>query len=210
MDARRLVAFGGGIAAAVGVTVACTFAVSSAVELTDVAGESITASPVVVPSASATPTASPSSAPTVQPTVKPTAETVPAPEPRAVTPQTHKPGKADSGSKGTKASQSPKPHRTHTPTPSPDRRDGSDVVAQYQKDGDWSKVVAWADAQGWSKEKTSRWLHWVHETCDRGDDRRDDDGGRRGGTETSSSRTTETPTSVGTVSGHDLPREWSG
>lgn len=221
MDGRRLLAFGGGVTVAVAVTVACTFAVSNAVELTDVAGEPVSGTPLLVPSsgpAAQTPTGTPSTpTPTATPTTKaPVAETVPAPEPRAVTPKSKTTKKPTSGKNETRD------HPRKTPTPAQSswqerREEVEALIAQYEKDGDWGKVKEWIAAQGWSREQADRWVRYIRANADRdsrdewnrdsdrrGDGRRDDDA------EISSFGTSQTPAHAGTVSGHDLPREWTG
>ena len=221
MDGRRLLAFGGGVTVAVAVTVASTFAVSNAVELTDVAGEPVSGTPLLVPShtpAAQTPTATPSApTPTASPTPEaPVAETVPAPEPRAVTPKPKTPKKPTTGKSDTRDHH---PRKTPTPAQSSwqERRDEVEaLIAQYEKDGDWGKVKEWIAAQGWSREQADRWVRYIRDHADRDShDEWNRDGDRRDGrrdddAKTSSSVTTQTPADAGTLSGHDLPREWTG
>lgn len=214
MDTRRQVAFGGGIAVAVAVTVACTFAVSNAVELTDVAGEPVTTSPMVIPSA--TPTAEPfdvvptAPTPTATATKAPVSERVPAPEPRAVTPQ------APATKAPSKAKKRAQEHKPASPRPSHDawreqREAVASLIARYEKDGDWNKVQSWVAAQGWSKERTERVLRYVREHARTDRDRE----GRSGGGQKNDLRppsrfAPQTPVPTGTPSGHELPREWTG
>jgi len=192
-------ALGGGVVVAVGVTVVCSFAVSNAVALTDVAGVSITGSPVVVPSVSATPTAAPSTSPEPSAAPQPSAETVPAPEPRALRAPSAPKANVDEGGKG---------HHGSAQT-AKDRRSAARVIAQFERDGDWNAVTSWVAAQGWDMEMAQRWLRFVHDNCDprRGhvdqDPRHGDDAER-------SSWPSQTPVDAGNASGHDPPREWTG
>jgi hypothetical protein len=140
--------------------------------------------------------------------------TAPAVSTAAVTtPATKKPS---TGKSGTHA----QPHKTPTPAQSAWQERRAEVealIAQYEKDGDWAKVKEWIAAQGWSREQADRWVRYIREHADR--DSRDDgdrdgdrrgDGRRDGDAKTSSFVTSQTPAHAGTVSGHDLPREWTG
>ncbi|MFT4030713.1 MAG: hypothetical protein QM675_12635, partial [Protaetiibacter sp.] len=122
-------------------------AVSQAIALSDSAGEPVSAAPVVVPSPTHTPaavaTADPAPTPVAPPSAAPTEKTesevqvVPAPAPRDVT--LSEPSNQPAAPRST-------PSAATTTTQDALLRELRAVLAQYQKDHDSKKVVAWLAA----------------------------------------------------------------
>ncbi len=152
VDARRTLAAGGAATAVAGIAVLCTFAVSHAVALTDVAAEPVSASPVVLPSASSSPT------PTVPTaTTPPEALVVPPPEPRDVAPPSSAPKAAE-------------PVQQAAADPGIE-----EIIAQFERDGDWKKVAAWFAAHRDDPELAT-WWRYVRDHLD--ESQLDEDGHR--------------------------------
>lgn len=147
MESRTRFAIGGVSTVAASVAVICAVALTNSLALSDAAGSSIGAAPVVVPSSSvAEPEETPEPAPTPKPTSRPietpkapVAEVVPAPAPEVVTPRQD-------------ASSAEQPDGTANP-PSED-----DVIAEAETSGSWDSAREWAAGLGWTKERIDAWI----------------------------------------------------
>lgn len=146
MDSRTRLAIGGMTAVVASIAVVCAVAMTTSSALADAAGVAVGARPVVVPSPRTTPT--PVASPTAVPATPPASvsapaepETVPAPEPEDVS-----------------ASSSPQ-DQVAAPSPAIEEQ----LAAAVSASGSWDAVYAWADARGWSRERTDAWIERLDE-----------------------------------------------
>ncbi len=151
MESRTRLAIGGMATVAASVTVICIVALTNSLALSESAGSSVGAAPIVVPASdsvapddSSTPSATPRVTPSPEPEPRdpvaedpvepgesgPVAEVVPAPDAQVVTPVRPSP-----------AAETPRPSSPATV---------EEAIAEAEASGSWDPVRAWAERQGWS------------------------------------------------------------
>lgn len=135
---------GGGAIVAAGIAVGLSFAVSNASTLTDIAGEPIAVSAIVVPAPAVTATPTPVKSP--KPTPVATPEVVPAPQPRDVAPEPDPEPVAP-------AEPAPADPVVPAPQPSPTQEQIEETIREFAAKGDWDGLRAWVAGQGWSPEE---------------------------------------------------------
>lgn len=138
---------GVGATAVAGVAVALSFAVSNASTITDVVGEPLSVSAIVVPAPSVTPTPR-AATPTPKPAATP--EVVPAPQPRDVAPDPEPQPEPEPSAPAVEAPAEPAPP---APEPTPTQEEIESVVRQYAENRDWDGLRDWVAQQGWSPEE---------------------------------------------------------
>jgi hypothetical protein len=152
VESRTRFAIGGMSTVVASVAVICAVALTNTVALSDSAGVPVKATPVVVPSPSASADVArvPASvAPrTSAALVVPDAEAVPAPAPIAVT--------------------TTAPSATSEPT-------SAAAVAEAEESGSWEPVRAWANGNGWSQNRIDAWIQRLEEKRPAAADRISDD-----------------------------------
>ncbi|MGL4255907.1 MAG: hypothetical protein ACRCSL_06190 [Microbacterium sp.] len=150
MESRTRLAIGGLTTVAASVTVICIVALTNSLALSESAGSSVGAAPIVVPASDedaaeegSTPTATPRATPSPEPepepqteeptdsAAPPTAEVVPAPDAQVVTPVRPSPA----------AEQPSRPSGPATV---------EEAIAQAEASGSWAPLRTWAESQGWS------------------------------------------------------------
>lgn len=205
VDARRALLVSVGTAGAVALAVGGAWAVSAAVTVADAAGSPVSSSAIVVPAPVESTSARGAQARVPEAPAVTGPQTVPAPAPREVAPS-H--GSASDAGAQKKPAQK-KPVQTK---PSPDKkapaapnaeRTIDQVIAQFEKDGDWDVVVAWVKAQKWDQQKADAWLDFIR-------DRYDQRKGNAGLNPPSADSAPQTPAFAGTASGADLPSRLAG